>query len=103
MPRRPRCALLVFASVRVLTQPFAEQAGIGTMLQRGCDHLVTAIFTSSEIQDIERLELADLPKPNIRIRRCLIEVKESPWASPSSPLILAALRSASQPGHPAFG
>ena len=56
MPRHLGCALLVFASVRVLTQPFAEQAGIGTSYQRGCDHVVTAIFTSSEIQDIERVE-----------------------------------------------
>ena len=54
MPRHPGCALLVFASVRVLTQPFAEQAGIGTMLQRGCDPSGDSyFFTSSEIQ-IER-------------------------------------------------
>jgi hypothetical protein len=44
MPRHLGCALLIFASVRVLTQPFTEQGGIGTMLQRGCDHLVTASF-----------------------------------------------------------
>ena len=55
MPRHSGCALLVFASVRVLTQPFTEQAGTGRMLQRGCDHLVTAICTWSDIYDIERV------------------------------------------------
>ena len=52
MPRHPGCALLVFASVRVLTQPFAEQAGIGRMLQRGCDHPVTVPVFSSQLQSV---------------------------------------------------
>jgi hypothetical protein len=57
MPRRLGCALLLFlTSVWVLTQPFTEQGGIGRMLQLGCDHLVTAIFTSTEIQDTEGIE-----------------------------------------------
>ena len=103
MPRHPGCALLVLDQCG-----FSHSHSLSKRASGECYNVAATIrwllfFTSSEIQDTERVELADLPKPNTRIRRCLIEVKETPWASPSSPLILAALRSASQPGHPAFG
>ena len=76
MPRHPGCALLVLDKCG-----FSHSHSLSKRPSGECYNVAATIrwllfFTSSEIQDTERVELADLPKPNTRIRRCLIEVKD---------------------------